>query len=422
MSDEAIAALKRAVEAMPDDVELRLHLARLQIAAGKGPDALQTLGPALADQPTNAATLELMRQALDLSAPAAPDTPTAGEERPAHPSPTSAAAEPSSPSSADDFDWDAAAEDLGSSVGPAFVDAGDDAAPTPVYSAERPQLTLADVGGMDVVKDRLNASFIAPLNNPGLRQLYGKSLKGGLLMYGPPGCGKTFLARAVAGELGAAFLSIGVADVLDKWLGASERNIHEAFMQARRDAPCVVFIDELDTLGQRRNSTNQLMTGVVNQLLTELDGFANQNDGVFVLAATNQPWQIDPALRRAGRFDRTLLVLPPDDPARRAIFQHHLKERPVENIDLGALAAATDGFSGADIALVCEAAAEEALLDSVRSGEPRMIQMTDLRAALSQARPTVGQWLDVARNVVMYGEDDGTFRELRAYLKRAKRL
>ena len=234
------------------------------------------------------------------------------------------------------------------------------------------------------------AAFLAPLRNPELRRVYGKSLRGGLLLYGPPGCGKTFIARAVAGELGAAFLSVSVNDVLDMWIGNSERNMHEIFRTARRQAPCVVFLDELDALGGKRSrSQSSGMRNTVNQLLTELDGVdAGANEGVFVLAATNVPWDVDIALRRPGRLDRTLLVLPPDGPAREAILRYHLRERPIENVDLGKLVKATDGLSGADLAHLCEAAAESALLDSARTG-----------TAISAAAVGVGARLSAAKSI-----------------------
>jgi SpoVK/Ycf46/Vps4 family AAA+-type ATPase len=239
---------------------------------------------------------------------------------------------------------------------------------------ERPSVTLADVGGLDDVKRRLEASFLGPMRNPELRAMYGKSLRGGLLLYGPPGCGKTFIARALAGELGARFVSIGLHDVLDMWLGESERNVHEIFEAARRAAPCVLFFDEVDALGQKRSHlARSAGRNVVVQLLNELDSTRDDNEGVFVLGATNQPWDIDPALRRPGRFDRMVLVLPPVAPARHAIAAYHLAGRPVEGVDLARVAARTDGYSGADIRLLCEAAAEEALADSVRTGRPRPI-------------------------------------------------
>jgi SpoVK/Ycf46/Vps4 family AAA+-type ATPase len=300
----------------------------------------------------------------------------------------------------------------------------DDTAPeVSAFDVERSTVTLADVGGMSTVKERLTAAFLAPLRNPELRKLYGKSLRGGLLMYGPPGCGKTFIARALAGELGAKFISVGISDVLDMYIGASERNVHEVFQLARREAPCVLFFDEIDALGQRRSLTRSSGTrNTVNQLLTELDGIDGANEGVFVLAATNQPWDVDPALRRPGRFDRTALVLPPDLPAREAIFRFHLASRPVEGIDLAALAKASDGLSGADIAYVCEVAAERALTDSALSGVTRLITMKDVTSALREATPSISAWLDSARNVVMFGDGDGTYAELKAYLKKVKRL
>ncbi len=423
MSLEAIAALRRAVESMPNDVALRLHLAQLEMNSGQNAEAVTTLAKILELDPQHSTARELLADAVAAMTPAAPSPPppdvtasnipvsTAGE---APPAPAEAAARAG-------FDWRAAEADLDSSVAPAFVD-GESQAPHDPFSSERPKLTLADIGGMEQVKERLNASLLAPIRNPGLRALYGKSLRGGLLLYGPPGCGKTFLARAVAGELGAGFISVSIADILDPYFGASEQRVHQLFLQAQRMAPCVVFIDELDTLGQRRGAGNTMMSGVVNQLLMELDGFDGARDDVFTLAATNQPWQVDPALRRPGRFDRTVLVLPPDERAREAIFRFHLTERPVEAIDAKALAARTNGFTGADIALVCEAASERALIDSVTTGVPRMIGMPDLMAALGGVQPSIGPWLETARNYVQFGEDDGTFAELKTYLKRIKRL
>jgi SpoVK/Ycf46/Vps4 family AAA+-type ATPase len=217
------------------------------------------------------------------------------------------------------------------------------------------------------------------------------------LPYGPPGCGKTYLARAVAGEMGAGFINIALNDVLDMYVGQSERNLHEIFELARRGAPCVIFLDEIDALGQKRSQLrSSAMRTSVNQLLTELDGVAQANEGVFVLAATNAPWDVDPALKRPGRLDRTIFVPPPDHAARAAILTVHLRERPVAGIDTKALARQTDGFSGADLAHVCEAATERALLDAARTGEVRLIQQLDLLAAVTDVRPSIAGWLESA--------------------------
>src|SRR5262249_47570981 len=274
---------------------------------------------------------------------------------------------------------------------------------------------------MKDVKARLEAAFLAPLRNPQLRQLYGKSLQGGLLLYGPPGCGKTFVARALAGELDASFLLVSLADVLDMFVGQSERNLRDVFELARRSRPCVIFLDEIDAIGQKRSQMrNSAARGTVNQLLSEMDGLADNNEGVFVLGATNHPWDVDVALRRPGRFDRTVLVLPPDEPAREAILRYHLRGRPIANIDLAKLVKRTDGYSGADLAHVCETAAEQALLDSARSGTVRMIEMHDLEAAVSEVQPSIGPWLQTAKNVAQFANQDGSYDELLAYLRKRR--
>jgi SpoVK/Ycf46/Vps4 family AAA+-type ATPase len=164
------------------------------------------------------------------------------------------------------------------------------------------------------------------------------------------------------------------------------------------------------------------MRTTVNQLLHELDGVGSQNENVFVLGATNHPWDVDPALRRPGRLDRTLLVLPPDERAREAIFRTHLKDRPIASVDLQRLARQTDGYTGADIAHVCESAAEKAMIDAVRGGEARPIEMRDLEAALKEIRPSVDAWFAVAKNVVTFANTDGTYDELRSYMKSRRLL
>ena len=234
--------------------------------------------------------------------------------------------------------------------------------------AERPSLRLADVGGMEHVKQRLELSFLGPIRNPQLASAFGATAGGGLLLYGPPGCGKTFIARAVAGEIGARFSEFGVADVLDMWTGSSERNLAEIFAAARRNAPCVLFFDEVDALGHKRShlTTSSSMRNTVNQLLSEMDSLGGRNDGVFVLGATNHPWDVDSALRRPGRFDRMLLVLPPDGPAREAILRHHLRDRPLGRRRPGQARpghrALLRGRPGAPV----HTAAERALAESMR--------------------------------------------------------
>jgi SpoVK/Ycf46/Vps4 family AAA+-type ATPase len=307
---------------------------------------------------------------------------------------------------------------------PMFVDSGADDSSAGLFDVERVGVRLADVGGMTEVKARLEAAVLAPLRNPELVKLYGKSLSGGLLLYGPPGCGKTFIARAIAGEINAHFISVSLADVLDMYIGQSERNIHSLFEVARANAPCVIFLDEVDAIGQKRSQMrNSAARGSVNQLLTEMDGIAGAaNEGVYILGATNHPWDVDVALRRPGRFDRMVLVLPPDEPAREAILRYHLRQRPIAGVDAAKLAKHTDGYSGADLAYVCESAAERALIDSARTGNVRMIGQTDLEAAVRDVRPSIGPWLDTARNVAEFANEGGAYDDLLAYLRRRRRV
>ncbi|MGW1073919.1 ATP-binding protein [Streptomyces sp. NPDC002537] len=419
-----ITSLRAAVAAAPDDVPLRLHLAQLLLDAGHSQDAITQVAAALQRDPGNTEAQALIARAV--APPVAPP----------------AAADPEPPRATASYDWKRAENELSEVIPPRFVesqpesqgeqeahpplavdgDDGDDG--SSLWDVEAGSVKLADVGGMYEVKERLEAAFLAPMRNPELRKLYGKSLRGGLLMYGPPGCGKTYIARAVAGELGARFMAVTISDVLDMWIGNSERNLRQLFETARRNAPCVLFLDEIDALGAKRSQVrNTGMRTTVNQLLTELDGVnGSANEGVFVLAATNHPWDVDTALRRPGRLDRMLLVLPPDQPAREGILHHHLKDRPVANIDLAKLAKRTDGFSGADLQHLCESAAERALLDSIRTGKARMIEMSDLLGALDQVRPSTGPWFASARNVAQFANEGGAYDELLAYLKRKKML
>ena len=335
--------------------------------------------------------------------------------------------DPASPDGADpeNFDWKSAEKQVGGPA-PAFVKVGatdgeveiDDKPQGDAWDVETVTATLADVGGMQSVKDRLTMAFLAPLRNPEIRKLYGKSLSGGLLLYGPPGCGKTYIARALAGEVGAAFMNVRISDVLGHYIGDSENNLHDVFETARACAPVVLFLDEIDAVGMRRSpSSASYMRPVTNQLLMELDGIGADNEGVFILAATNTPWDVDPALRRPGRFDRCVAVLPPDGPARQAVLYHHLKSRPVEGIDMGYLVQHTDGFTGADLAHLVDSAVEYAMMDSVRTGNVRMVTMQDFRRALAQIRPSAGPWFVTARNIVEYGNRDGQYDDLAEYMK-----
>ncbi|HEY7766657.1 AAA family ATPase [Longimicrobium sp.] len=282
---------------------------------------------------------------------------------------------------------------------------------------ERPKVTFQDVGGMDGVKDEIRLKIIHPIQHAELYRAYGKTAGGGILMYGPPGCGKTFVARATAGEIGASFLSVGIHDVLDMWLGESERQLHELFEKARSTAPSVLFFDEVDAIaGSRADLRTSAGRQVVNQFLAELDGLTSANEGVLVLAATNAPWHLDSAFRRPGRFDRIIFVPPPDVAARAAILELLLRGKPTRDVDVVALAQRTDGLSGADLKDVVDRAVEGKLRGAIRSGIPEPLSTRDLLAAAKQVRPSSREWFDTARNYILYADKSGLYDPVRAYL------
>lgn len=281
------------------------------------------------------------------------------------------------------------------------------------------KVMFADIGGLDDVKQRLNRAFLLPLQKPELFAKFGKSMRGGLLLYGPPGCGKTFIARALAGEIGARFFSIAISDVLDMYIGESERKLHELFENARSHAPAVLFFDELDALGQKRiNMARSAGKNFVNQLLSELDGVESRNKDLYVLGATNHPWDIDTALRRPGRFDRLVFVPAPDVAARAHIVQLKLEGRPVSgDIDAAALAQKLEGFSGADIQALVDGATERAFERTVDTGVEQPVSQALLFEALRDMKPSTRPWLETARNYAVYANEGGSYDDLLAYLK-----
>jgi SpoVK/Ycf46/Vps4 family AAA+-type ATPase len=283
---------------------------------------------------------------------------------------------------------------------------------------EKPTLTFQDVGGMDAVKEEIRMKIVHPLQHPELYRAYGKPIGGGMLMYGPPGCGKTHLARATAGEIKATFLAVGISDVLDMWIGNSEKNLHELFEQARRSRPCVLFFDEVDALGASRSDLRH--SGgrhLINQFLAEMDGVQDSNEGVLILAATNAPWHIDPAFRRPGRFDRVLFVPPPDSPARSAILRILLRGKPLADIDFDQLARRAEGFSGADLKAIVDLAVEDKLRQAIKEGIPKPLTTKDLQGSLGQVKPSTREWFATARNYALYSNQGGAYDDVLRYLK-----
>ncbi|CCH03136.1 putative cell division cycle ATPase [Fibrella aestuarina BUZ 2] len=400
---EAEQAYREALRLQPDDVPLKLGLARAFGQNGKTSAALVLLEElAQQDQPT--AHLHLARLLLDQ-----------GQE-------TDALHHYQRARQLDDTLYD---EQLANIQQPADTPLLVNDVPSDSFAldAERPAIRFADVGGMDAVKDEIALKIIFPLTKPDLYKAYGKKTGGGILLYGPPGCGKTYLARATAGEINAAFISVGLNDVLDLYLGNSERKLHDLFQQARALAPSVLFFDEVDALGASRNDLRHSASRtLVNQFLDELDGVRYDNEGILVLAATNSPWFLDSAFRRPGRFDRLIFVGPPDAAAREAILTLYLRNVPNTGIDTAALAKRTEAYSGADLKAVIDRAVEGKLLQAFKSGQAVPLSTSDLLEVIKTQKPSVREWFASAKNYALYAHEASQYEGVLAYMKAQKWL
>ena len=282
---------------------------------------------------------------------------------------------------------------------------------------ERPKLTFADIGGMEPVKEEIRMKIIHPLRNPQLFKAYGKKIGGGVLLYGPPGCGKTLLSRATAGEIKANFLSIGIHQILDLYLGNSEKNLRALFELARTHAPAVLFFDEVDALAADRNDLKRSAgRTLINQFLAEMDGNVGTNDGLLILGATNAPWHLDPAFRRPGRFDRILFVPPPDEAARASIIDVMARDKPVHQLNAGAVAKKTKDFSGADLKAVFDIAIERSLVRAMREERVIPLGTDELLQAAKEVKPSTRAWFESAKNYAIYSNQSGFYDDVLNFL------
>lgn len=373
-------ANERALEyALGDDPAARLVRARALLDLGRRDEALAEYRAAIAANPT----LEDPRLTAELKARVAP----AGAER---------------------------------------TVANDDTDRTEIPRLLKPEVqrvTFADVGGLDEIKQQIRRRIITPFQKPSLFERFRRRAGGGILMYGPPGCGKTLLARATAGECGAKFYNVALEDILDMYIGESERKLHAIFDEARRTAPSVLFFDEIEALGGKREHTREATSSkLISQFLAELDGFGQNNQGVLILGATNVPWAVDPAFRRPGRFDRVLFVPPPDQAAREDILKGLLRDRPTHGqIDVAGLARATSSFSGADLRHLVESAIDEAIDASLDAGREVPLTQEHLKLALDDLKPTTLEWLTTARNYARYANEGGQYDDVLDFIKRNAR-
>jgi transitional endoplasmic reticulum ATPase len=259
---------------------------------------------------------------------------------------------------------------------------------------EKPNLRFDDVAGLDDVKEDIRLKMLYPFEHPELAQKFGIRAGGGVLLFGPPGTGKTMLAKATAGEIEATFFKISPADVLSKWVGEAEQNIKKLFDAATSEPRAIIFIDEIEALvPARRDEGSSVMQRVVPQILQGMEGFDKKTvSPVLFMGATNVPWQLDPAVLRPGRFDEKVYIPLPDLPARRKMLDIYLSKRPVaDNVDFDSLAGRLDGYSGADIKYICDRAAVVPFLQSVASGEEGQITVEILADVVAEAPRTVTQ-------------------------------
>ncbi len=287
---------------------------------------------------------------------------------------------------------------------------------------EKYKLTFKDIGGLKDLKKEANIKIIQPFKNPELFKRFKKSAGGGILLYGAPGCGKSYFARAIAGECNASFYNIGIEDILDMYVGESEKNIKSLFDTVRENRPAVIFIDEIDALGRKRELLKHTsLTTTINAFLAQMDGVESDNEDILIIGATNAPWDVDSAFRRTGRFDRTFFVPPPDFEARVEIFRLYLKDLPIFDLDFETLADLSENFSGADIKGVVDRVSETIIEEILNSGEDLKISQEDLERVINDTKPTTLEWLSMAKNVVEYANIAGVYDELEAYINRDKK-
>ena len=288
--------------------------------------------------------------------------------------------------------------------------------------SDKYKIEFSQIGGLEELKKQANMKIIQPFKNPELFKKFNKTAGGGILLYGAPGCGKSYFARAIAGECGALFYNIGIDEILDMYIGQSEKNIKALFDTVRANRPAVVFIDEIDALGRKRELLkNSSLTTTINAFLAQMDGVESDNENILIIGATNAPWDVDSAFKRTGRFDRTFFVPPPDEKARTEIFELYLKDIPTENIDYTFLASLTYNFSGADIKGIVDRTGEKVIEEILENGVEKAITQEAITFIIEDTKATTLEWFGMAKNVVEYANESGIYDELNEYLKKANK-
>ncbi|MDO4628456.1 MAG: ATP-binding protein [Planctomycetia bacterium] len=254
-----------------------------------------------------------------------------------------------------------------------------------------PDVTFADIAGLDSVKQLITQRVIFPLKHPEIAKVYNRRAGAGIMMYGPPGTGKTMMAKAIAGELKLPFFSVQSSSIMSKWVGDAEQNLRDLFKEAREKAPSVLFFDEAEALLCKRGGENSgVMNRVIPEFLAQVDGISKSAEGLLLVGATNRPWDLDPAAVRTGRFGEKIYIPLPDAPAREFLLRQKLAELPgAESFDFSELAQRTEGFSGADINGLIYHIIDPVFARAVETGREMPILMSDVETALKHARPSV---------------------------------
>jgi len=277
-----------------------------------------------------------------------------------------------------------------------------------------------NVVGLEKVKAELRRDILYHLKHGDLAREYGLSLKGGIMMFGPPGCGKTFITKAVAGEAEVNFIEAKISDIYDMWVGSEAKALKHLFAKARKSTPCILFFDEMELLGGNRESTGHHVWArqALNAFLTEVDGATNNNEGILIIGATNAPWLVDPALKRNGRLGKFIYVPPPDTSMREGLFKMYLAGRPLDgDIDYAKLAAASGECNAADIPAICNEAAKLAWEDSIISGVKRKISMVDMQASLKKETYNMKEWFQNVKQHMAIETNKSLYSELNDSLK-----
>jgi len=244
-------------------------------------------------------------------------------------------------------------------------------------------IKFADIGGLESTKRQIQNMIIYPFTHPKIYEYYQINAGGGILLHGPPGCGKTMIAKATAGECDVKFYNIKTSDIVSRYVGEAEKQIRDVFEAAREEEKAIIFFDEIDSIASDRSTAEPFAKRVVNELLAQMDGVDNNCSNILVMAATNMYEMLDKALLRHGRFGRHIYIPPPDQLGRKAILKIHTKKRPISHdVDFDELSLLTEGFTGADISALCENAAYIPLQESLTAGGRRKITHDDFIMAL----------------------------------------